>query len=265
MLASAFAMAVPAVALADQAAGTTFKVNGKAVSGTYLSGGRTFVDIAAFSKATGFTYTLAKDGKAVTLGGQTLPVELRNGVPFAPARALADAAGAAGLAWDRNTKSVDMLFDVQLSVFGDTVSHLGLCMVTTRFAVGDSIIFRMKAINPITGELEKDAKLQVHLSTGEVLDMQLGQHPPGVPNAESFWSVRYDVTEATPLGTLNFFVTAESAIGSGEFKPISVTPTTIVSAAEAPEYPPMPPMPPMPEGPPAPEPAPTPAHSGGAQ
>ena len=46
-------------------------------------------------------------------------------------------------------------------------------------------------------------KLQVHLSTGNVLDMEYGEHAE-----DHFWTVNYTVTPDTPTGQLDYFVTA---------------------------------------------------------
>lgn len=220
--------AVPAIA-----------ANGKVVpaSAAYLSAdGRTFVNVASFAEALGVSYTPNADANTVTVGGETVEVELKDGQPYAHIRPLAAAAGASGVEWDAAANIVQVVYGAKLVVYGDTVSQLGECIVQNRFVVGDSIIFRMTALNSVTSQLEEGAKLQIHLSTGEVLDMQLGDHPPGAPNAEKFWSVRYEVTDKTPKGTLNYYVTAENDSGlKGEYRPFNVMPSllTIVSADQA--------------------------------
>lgn len=122
----------------------------------------------------------------------------------------------------------------KLFVYGDIVSGKG-CVLASRFTVGDKIVFRVNVIDPLTGEQVEDAKVAVHLSTGEVLEMELGLHPPNQENAEKFWTVAYEVTEDTPTGTLEYFVRAETDTKSGEFRPFRVAPSmlTIVAAEEA--------------------------------
>jgi plastocyanin len=119
-----------------------------------------------------------------------------------------------------------------LAVTGDTVSEQGGCVLASRFTVGDKIVFRMDAIDSKTNKQVEDAKLQVHLSTGEVLDMTYGEHPPDADNAAKFWTAAYPVTDKTPTGTLDYYVTAEAGEKKGEFRPFNVAPSllTIVDA-----------------------------------
>lgn len=117
-------------------------------------------------------------------------------------------------------------------ITGDTVSEKGGCVLASRFAPGDKIVFRMNAINPDTGLQMENAKLQVHLSTGEVLDMVYGEHPPGVENAAKFWTAAYPVTKDTPKGKLEYFVTAEAGDRKGEFRPFNVEPSLLMIVDE---------------------------------
>ncbi|QAY66864.1 hypothetical protein [Paenibacillus protaetiae] len=234
IVAGAIALAVPAVAMASSSASVNVSVNGRAVqsSSTYItSAGQTYVDIAAFSSVAGVSYTLSADKKTAVINGTTIQVLLNNGVPVALARDLAQAAGASKVNWNNKTKSVEITYNAKLVVYGDTVSQLGGCIVQNRFVVGDTIIFRMKAVNSETGQLAENAKLQLHLSTGEVLDMTLGEHPPETPGAEKFWTVAYKITGDTPTGTLNYSVTAETDTLKGEYKPFNVMPSLITIVA----------------------------------
>jgi hypothetical protein len=236
LLAAGLSLMVPALAYADAA--ITVKVNGRTVSSAqnYLSDSwESYVDVSAFAEVTGIPYTLDEAGHTVTVGEKTISVQLRDGRPVAYVRALAEAAGASGVSWDGASRTVDINFDQKLVLYGDVVSSTAGCVVQNRFAPGDSIIFRMTAQNPITGRLAEDAKLQVHLSTGEVIDMHLGSHPPGAPNGEKYWTAKYEVTDQTPKGILDYYVTAETASARGEFRPFHMPPSllTIVSGDEA--------------------------------
>lgn len=113
-----------------------------------------------------------------------------------------------------------------LVITGDTVTEQGGCVLASRFSAGDKIVFRNNVIDGITNEQVTDAKVQVHLSTGEVLDMTYGKH-----GDDNFWVVAYPVTEDTPTGTLGYTVKAEYKDQTGEFKPFNVAPSllTIVS------------------------------------
>ncbi|MGE7090680.1 hypothetical protein ACQKII_04325 [Lysinibacillus sp. NPDC048646] len=121
-----------------------------------------------------------------------------------------------------------------LVITGDIVTEQGGCVLASRFSPGDKIVFRNNVLDGITSEQVTDAKVQVHLSTGEKLDMTYGKH-----GDDNFWVVAYPVTEDTPTGTLGYTVTAEYNDQKGEFKPFNVAPSllTIVSdeVAQAPK------------------------------
>lgn len=113
-----------------------------------------------------------------------------------------------------------------LIITGDTVTEQGGCVLASRFSPGDKIVFRNNILDGVTNEQVIDAKVQVHLSTGEVLDMTYGQH-----GEDNFWVVAYPVTEDTPTGTLDYTVTASFGDKKAEYKPFNVAPSllTIVS------------------------------------
>lgn len=233
ILMAALVLMIPIMTLA-KSNDVTVAVNGVNVgteADAYTDNGKTYVNVAAFADVTGVSYTYDKATNKVTVNGTTMDVQSVDGKAFAYVRDIAKAAGAIDLKWDGKTQTVNITYGKQLIVYGDVVTQAG-CAPENRFKAGDAIIFRMKAVNPITGAIAEDAKLQVHLSTGDVLDMHYGAHPPDAPNAEYFWTVRYDVTEDTPKGILNYKVTAETSTMKGEFKPFNVMPSllTIISA-----------------------------------
>ncbi|MFC4809834.1 hypothetical protein [Paenibacillus sp. GCM10023250] len=228
LLAAAVSAAIPAAVSANEAS-LAVTVNGAALvsSANHMTDGKVYVDLKRFAGMTGIHYVYDSKKHTAILNGSTLNVVETNHVPTVYIRNLANAAGAKSLTWNGTTRTAQMNINAGLIVFGDVVSQNAGCVAQSRFTVGDGIVFRMTAQNPITGLLAEDAKLQVHLSTGEVLDMQLGQHPPDAPNGERFWSANYKVTDATPKGTLNYYVTAETPAMKGEFKPFQVAPSLI--------------------------------------
>jgi len=115
--------------------------------------------------------------------------------------------------------------NVNLVVRGDTVNGTGGCVLQSRFTVGEKIVFRAEAIDPITNEHVKDAVMKVHLSTGDVLEMKYGAHPRD--SDVYFWTAAYTVTEETPTGTLEYYVTAEHGPRKGEFHPFNVAPSLL--------------------------------------
>ena len=129
---------------------------------------------------------------------------------------------------DESVKTEDSKLTIAL--VGDTVSKLGGCVLASQFAEGDDIIFRMNATNAETGEQLTEADVKVHLSTGEVLDMEYGPH-----GEDNFWVTKYSITADTPKGQLNYYVTAEYDGVKGEYKPFNVAPSliTIIDASGA--------------------------------
>ncbi|MFJ7732832.1 hypothetical protein ACIQXF_13155 [Lysinibacillus sp. NPDC097231] len=114
-----------------------------------------------------------------------------------------------------------------LIITGDTVTEQGGCVLASRFSPGDKIIFRNNVLDGVTNEQVKDAKVQVHLSTGETLDMQYGKH-----GDDNFWVVAYPVTKDTPTGTIDYSVTAEYKEKKGEYKPFNVAPSLLTIVSE---------------------------------
>lgn len=123
---------------------------------------------------------------------------------------------------ETETKTESVTPSGLLMLSGDTVTEQGGCVLASRFSAGDKIVFRVNAIDPDTNEQATDAKLQVHLSTGEVLDMTYGEH-----GDDKFWVVAYPVTAETPTGSLDYHVTAVDGEKTGEFRPFNVQPSLI--------------------------------------
>lgn len=222
---------------ASAAGGVNITVNGKSVlsDANHSLQGKTYVDLEAFSKATGVDFTYDAATKKATIQNQSVDVIVKDGHPTAYIRSLAQATGASGVAWNAATQTADVQFKNNLVLYGDVVSRNAGCVLQSRFTPGDAVVFRMKATNPITGELVKDAKIQVHLATGETIDLHLATHPPDNPNGDQFWSGVYEVTEDTPKGTLRYYVTAETENAKGQFEPFNMMPSlvTIVGADAA--------------------------------
>ncbi|MBW7456406.1 hypothetical protein ACFOLF_37240 [Paenibacillus sepulcri] len=232
LLATAVAATLPAVVSAN-GADLSVMVNGMALtsSANHISGGRVYVDLKSFSSITGMNFDYDSKKHTAMINGKEINVVETKGIPTVYIKNLANVVTANSLTWNGKTHTAQLSFKSELVVLGDIVSQNAGCVLQNRFTVGDGIVFRMKALNPITGMLAENATLQVHLGTGEVLDMQLGQHPPDAPVGEMFWSVNYKVTDATPKGTLSYYVTAETPTMKGEYKPFQVVPSLITIVA----------------------------------
>lgn len=109
-----------------------------------------------------------------------------------------------------------------LVISADTVSEQGGCVLSSRYSPGDKIIFRGNIVDGATGEQVVDAKAQVELSTGEVLDMAYGEH-----GDDKFWVVAYPITEDTPTGSLDYKITASYNDLTAQFEPFNVQPSKI--------------------------------------
>ncbi|SHG56296.1 cupredoxin domain-containing protein [Ornithinibacillus halophilus] len=129
---------------------------------------------------------------------------------------------------DVEKEDADSPAKTSLVVSGDVVEEKAGCVLKSQFTVGDLIVWRVDVIDPETMEqAPDDTKVQVHLSTGDVLDMRYGPHPAGEEGAPSFWTVSLPVTEETPTGVLEYHVTAEIGDKKGEFRPFDVAPSLL--------------------------------------
>ncbi|RED66334.1 hypothetical protein [Cohnella lupini] len=228
MVAAVVTTCLPAVVSASEGE-LTISINGTKLvsSANHVADGRVYIDLKKFSAFTGFTFSYDNKKHSAIINGKEVKAVETKGIPTVAIKDLANAVDVNSLSWNGKTKTAQLSFASKLVVYGDIVSELAGCVLQNRFTVGDGIVFRMKATNPVTGKLAEDAKLQVHLATGEVLDMQLGQHPPELPGGEKFWSANYKVTDKTPKGTLGYYITAQSASMKGEYKPFQVMPSLI--------------------------------------
>jgi hypothetical protein len=130
--------------------------------------------------------------------------------------------------------------EVKLIVFGDIVQGsknvaeedkpARSCVLSSRFPRNSQMVWRMKVVDPATGEMMTDEtleKVEVTLSDGQVFEMEYGPHPPAPnPPRDSYWTVPWLVPEDYPTGTLGYTVTATAKDGrTGEFKPIDIAPS----------------------------------------
>jgi hypothetical protein len=104
------------------------------------------------------------------------------------------------------------------------------CVLSSRFPRNSEMVWRMRVIDPQTGEPMDDEMLErvgVELSDGQVFEMDYGPHPgPPNPPRDYYWTVPWTVPEDYPTGTLSYTVTATAADGrTGEFKPFDIPPS----------------------------------------
>ena len=108
------------------------------------------------------------------------------------------------------------------------------CVQSNRFARNEEIVWRVKVLDPLTGQPMDDTMLesvQVVLPD-QVLDMRYGPHPRDTP-ADFFWTYGWDIPEDYPTGELGYTVTATSTDGrSGLYEQFGVSPARLIITEE---------------------------------
>ncbi len=100
-----------------------------------------------------------------------------------------------------------------------------VCVQSSRFAHNEDIVFRMRVMDPQTGQPMDDSTLQsvtVQLGDGTVLEARYGPHPGASPT-DYFWAIGWIVPPGYPSGTLDFQIIATANDGrTGSFMPFNV-------------------------------------------
>jgi hypothetical protein len=96
----------------------------------------------------------------------------------------------------------------------DEEQPLKTCVQMSRFAHNEEIVWRVKVIDPTTGEQMDDTALaSVQVVMGDqTLDLHYGPHPRDNP-VDFFWTVGWEVPEDYPSGTVSYTVEATAADG----------------------------------------------------
>jgi hypothetical protein len=125
----------------------------------------------------------------------------------------------------------------QLIVFGDVVQGgqnipedqqpMRSCVLTSRFPRNSQIVWRVRVVDPTTGEPMDDTmldKVEIMLSDGQVFEMEFGVHPPEPnPPRDYYWTAAWLVPKDYPTGTLGYTVLATAVDArTGEFKPFDI-------------------------------------------
>jgi hypothetical protein len=122
----------------------------------------------------------------------------------------------------------------KLMVYGDLTYFFGPgkpknCTLNNVYKRGEPVGFRMTAINPKTGERDRNTKLVVHLSyAGKTLDLPMRDRQTAQQPERTFWVVKWIVPDDAPTGVVKYTVTAQDPQGrTGEFKPFDVVASQI--------------------------------------
>ena len=121
---------------------------------------------------------------------------------------------------DPTTQPATGLFiqaDVVSGVAGPTI-----CVLQSRYAPGDKVVFRATAIDAATGQVARDAALTVRFADGTTLPMAYGPHPGRGTPTDEFWTVGWTVPDNAPVGIMRYTVEAALGTRSGRYEPFNV-------------------------------------------
>jgi hypothetical protein len=107
-----------------------------------------------------------------------------------------------------------------LFIQGDMVD--GTCVLRGRYAPGERVVFRVRVIDPQTGEMARDAAVTVRLEDGTALPLRFSGHPARPPQTDEFWATSWTVPADQPPGVVRFTVEATDGPRSGWFQPFNV-------------------------------------------
>jgi hypothetical protein len=99
------------------------------------------------------------------------------------------------------------------------------CVQNSRFAHNEDVVWRVKVLDPLTGQPMDDttlASLEVVLPT-ETLSLHYGGHPRDTP-VDFFWTTSWVVPEDYPTGAVDYTITATALDGrTGTWNQFGVT------------------------------------------
>jgi hypothetical protein len=138
---------------------------------------------------------------------------------------------------------------VRLAVQADTVlgskglpKGLGFCVPQNQFSRGESVVWRVRVIDPVTGkdmDASSLASVQVKLPDKSI-DLHFADHPKTNP-VDHFWAASFDIPTDYPTGQLPYSVVATAKDGrTGTFEQFKVSLAMLqVVAAPIPSAPPV--------------------------
>lgn len=107
------------------------------------------------------------------------------------------------------------------------------CIQTSRYAHNEEIVFRIRVVDPQTGEAMDDQGLQsvsVLFPDGDNMEAKYATHG----GTDSFWTVAWTVPPDYPTGTLTYEIDAVANDGrTGSFVPFNVGPSLTAITDEA--------------------------------
>lgn len=105
-----------------------------------------------------------------------------------------------------------------------------ICVVSSRFQPGQSVVWRIKVYDPTTGSPMDDKALDslvVTLKDGQTFEGEYGPHPGSNPT-DYFWSADWSIPQDYPTGSVPYQVNAKSKDGrTGTFSEFNVGPSLL--------------------------------------
>jgi hypothetical protein len=135
---------------------------------------------------------------------------------------------------------------VPLIVFGDTVqggknvpedqAADKTCVLTSRYPRNSEVVFRVRVIDPTTGQAMDDTtleKVETILGDGTVAEMDYGGHPPPARDRDFYWTVPWLIPKDYPTGSVAYTVIATAIDGrTGEYKPFDIPSSSLTVTDE---------------------------------
>ena len=117
-----------------------------------------------------------------------------------------------------------------LFVEADLVSGVpgpSLCVLQSRFAPGDRVVFRARVFDVQTGQVSTSAAVTVHFADGSTIPLFYGRPQPSPhldygPVGEPFWANVWIVPEDAPPGIIRYTIEAAAGDQVGRFMPLNV-------------------------------------------
>lgn len=90
-----------------------------------------------------------------------------------------------------------------------------VCVLNSRFLHGQQVVWRIKVIDPATGQPMDDKQLRrvwVELVDGQVFEARFGPHPRNKPT-DYFWAAAWVIPPDYPSGTVDYTIHAQAKDG----------------------------------------------------
>ena len=109
-----------------------------------------------------------------------------------------------------------------------------ICVETSHYYQGESVVFRVKVTDPLTGQPMDDkavTNVAVKLKDGQTLTAKYGGHPGKQP-VDYFWTTAWAIPKDYPTGSTNYTVEATAKDGrTGSYIPFNVSSSLLTVVA----------------------------------